>query len=443
MGGELWRPRRRAMSCSSSRRSSRSLVGLLSAARPASFIESYPNRNPTNPSSPLVHRSARSEHVLTDSTRPVSCIDSHSTSTSQDRSLYCRAAASEYLLPGATGDITPEEFHCNKNNPVSSMKHLPSTVCHLLQHSTFCSTNITVISEHPSEVRNGKNLPRLSASTAGSGIKSNSSSTDNTRNMLQIKHQNNDSRNANHGTDAEAEDSSRRAETDLHGSSQFSLSKISSNSTTVMNITDNPTTSHNTSTVYCSVEPDILNGYMSHMTDHLKDQNKSSHKKSDFVTYSQYSPVISGEYDAGHLKDSTNPIQSNVAHSTLTTNGENSKGNTVTELKEQRSRSENISAKHVSCNEFSVTTVKSPEYSISAILKGPIQNKDENSLDHNLVHSTNFTCSVPDTEAEYSPQYIAATTVNIQNQEPYSSDTSLDQAATDYNASKINNQTQK
>jgi hypothetical protein len=325
------------------------------------------------------------------------------------------------MLPGATGAFISEEFNCNKNNPVSSMKHLPSTVSHLLQHSTLCSTNITVISEHPSEVRYGKNLPRLSASTSESGIKSNSSSTDNTRNMLQNKHQNNDSRNLNNGTGAEAEDFSRRAETDLHGSSQF-LPKISSNSTTVINITENPTTSHNTiqaSTIDCSVEPDILNGYVSHMTDHLKEQNKSSHKKSVFLTYSQYSPVISSECDAEHLKDSINPTQSNVAHSTLTTNGENSQGNMVIELKEQRSWSENISAQHLSCNEFSVTTVKSPEYSISATLKEPIQNKDENSLVHNLVHSTNSACSAPHTEAEYSPQCTAITIGNIQNQESY------------------------
>lgn len=446
VGGELWRPRRRAMSCSSSRHSSRSLVGLLSAARPASFIESYSNRSPTNPSSPLVYRPARSEHVLPGSTRPASYIDSHSTSTGQVSPPYCTAAASECMLSGATGPITPEEFCCNKNNPVSPVKHLPSTVSHLLQHSTFCSTNITVISEHPSEVRSCENIPQLSANTPESGIKLNSSSTDDTRNTLQNKYLNNDRRTENCGTGAETEDvtTSGIPETDLHVSSHISLPQISSNSTTVIDTTENPITSHNAiqmSTVDSSVEPDILNGYMSHLTDPLRDQDKSSHKKSTFVTYSQYSPVISSEYVAEHLKDSTNPIQPNDAHSTLTNNGENSKGNTVIEIREQRSCSENISAQHVSCNEFSVIAVKSPQYSRSAALKGPIQNMDENSLVSNLVHSTTLTCSVLDTNSEYLPQHITFTTGNIQNQETYSPDTTLDQAVIDSNASTIRNPT--
>lgn len=445
VGGELWRPRRRAMSCSSSHHSSHSLVGLLSAARPASFIESYSNRSPTNPSSPLVYRPARSEHVLPRSIRPASYIDAHST-TGQVGPLYCTAAASEYMLPGATGPITPEEFHCNKNNPVSPMKHLPSTMSHLLQHSTFCSTNITVISEHPSEVRNCENMPQLSVNTAESGIKLNSSSTDNIINMLQNKYLNYDRRTANCGTGAETEDvtASGGAETELNVSSHISLPQISSNSTTVIDITENPITSQNaiqTSIVDSSVEPDILNGYMSHLTDPLRDQDKSSHKNSISVTYTCYSPGISSEYVVEHLKDSTNPIQSNDAHSTLTNNGENSKGNTVIEIQEQRSCSENTSAQHVSCDEFSVIAVKSPEYSSSATLKGPIQNKDEKSLVSNLVHSTNLACSVPYTDTEYLPQHITVKTGNIQNPESYSLDTTLDQAVIDSNASTIRNQT--
>ncbi|XP_023701510.1 uncharacterized protein LOC111861300 isoform X2 [Cryptotermes secundus] len=446
VGGELWRPRRRAMSCSSSRHSSRSLVGLLSAARPASFIESYSNRSPTNPSSPLVYRAARSEHILSGSTRPASYIDSHSTSTGQVSPLYCTADASECMLPGATGPITPEEFCCNKNNPVSPMKYLPSTLNHLLQHSTFCSTNITVISEHPSEVRNCENILALSVNTSESGIKLNSLSTDNTRNMLQNKYLKNDRRTVNCGTGAETEDvtTSGIAETDLHVSSQISLPQISSNSTTVIDTTENPTTSHNAiqmSTVDSSVEPYILNDYKSHLRDPLRDQDKSSHKKSTFVTYSQYSPLISSEYVAEHLKDSTNPLQPNDAHSTLTKNGENSKDNTVIEIQEQISCSENISAQHVFCKEFSVTAVKSPEYSRSATLKGPVQTKDENSSVSNLAHSTTLTCGVPDTDSEYLPQHITITTGNIQNQESYSFDTNLDEAVIDSNASTTRNQT--
>jgi hypothetical protein len=72
-------------------------------------------------------------------------------------------------------------------------------------------------------------------------------------------------------------------------------------------------------------------------------------------------------------------------------------------------------------------------------LKAPVQNKDENSLVNNLVHSTNFTRSVPDTDTQYFPQHGNVTTGNIQNQESYSLDTTLDQAVIDSNASTIIN----
>jgi hypothetical protein len=352
------------------------------------------------------------------------------------------------MLPGATESIAPEEFNCNNNNPVSSMKHLSSTVSHMIQHSTFCSTNITAISEHPSEVRNCKNISKLSVSKAESGINSNSSSTENIRNTLQNKHLNNGNRNVNYGIGAEIEDvtASTRAVIASHGTSQIPLPKISSNSTPVTNITQNPTTSHSAiqiSTFDCSVEPNILNGYLPYMTDPLKNQAKSTHNKSVFVTCSQYSPLISSKYVGEHLKYSTYPIQSNDEHPPLTATGKNSSSNTVIGIHEQRSWPENTYAQHESCNEFSVTTVKNPEYTTSDTLKGPIQNKDENSFIHNLVHSTNLTCNVLDREAEYFPQYIAITTGKIQNQESYALDTTLDQAVTDYNASTIKNQTQK
>ena len=64
VGGELWRPRRRAISCSSSPYSSRSLMGLLSATRPASFVETYSSRSPANPSTSVAYRPKPNEHVL-------------------------------------------------------------------------------------------------------------------------------------------------------------------------------------------------------------------------------------------------------------------------------------------------------------------------------------------------------------------------------------------
>ena len=124
----MWRPRRRAMSCSSSRRSSRSFMGLLTSARPASFIESYSTKSPA---SPVVLRPSVS-------TRPASYIEPHSSSSSSP--LICRAAASECILPGAVGPMSPIDLS-TRNSPVM----------HVLQRSTFCSTNISVISEHPAE----------------------------------------------------------------------------------------------------------------------------------------------------------------------------------------------------------------------------------------------------------------------------------------------------
>ncbi|KAJ9601031.1 hypothetical protein L9F63_000766 [Diploptera punctata] len=140
LGGEMWRPRRRAMSCSSSRRSSRSFVGLLTSARPASFIESYSVRSPANPSSPIIFRPTKS---VPGSARPSSYIEPHSSSSSSP--LICRAAASECILPGAVGPLSPVDLHTSSNRN--------SPVLHLVQRSAFCSTNISVISEHPGEIR--------------------------------------------------------------------------------------------------------------------------------------------------------------------------------------------------------------------------------------------------------------------------------------------------
>lgn len=432
------------MSCSSSRHSSRSLVGLLSAARPASFIESYSIRNPTNPSSPIVYRPTRSERVLPGSTRPASYIDPHSTSSpvGQTVPLFCRAAASECILSDAAGLFSPEEFLCNNDNPVSQIKHVPSTASHLMHHSTFCSTNIAIISEHPSEVRNSEdNMPTLSASTVESHVKLNSSNTDTTGTLFQNKYLDNYRGiwNCDTATEIENITESRGSEIDLHISPQFSNSDY----TTVIDIAQNQTSHNASQTSSASSSIEILSDNMSYSKDPARDQDKLSPKKSIFVTYPQYSPITSSESDTvKYLKESTSPIKSNAAYSVLTANGDNNKGNTVIEIQEQRSCSENIFAQNVPCNEINAITMISPEYSISATLKGPIKNKDRNSLVSNIVHSTNFTCNInplTDTDAQYLPPCLHLEKENIQNQEYHSFDTTLGQTVIDSNVSTIRN----
>jgi hypothetical protein len=425
-------------------------VGLLSAARPASFVESYSGRSPTNPSSPIVYRPTTSEHVLLGSTRPASYTDPHSTSSpiGQAVPLLCRAAASECTLPGAVGSISPEECLCNKDNPVSHIKHAPPTVSHLLHHSTFCSTNITIISEHPSEVRNCEdNKPTLSVSTVESHIKLNSSNTDTTSTVLQNKYLDNNRGIGNYEAATEIEDitSRRVAEIDLHISSHISPNFSNSDGTTIIDIAQNPLTSHNVSqisSINSSTELDILSDYMSYSTDPAGDQDKPSPKKSITVTYPQYSPVSSEHNIVKYLKDSTHSIHSNAAHSMLTANGENNKGNTVIDIQGQRSCSENIFAQNVSCNELNAITMINPAYPRSSTLKGPIEDKDKNSLVSDTVYSTNLTCNInplTDTNAQYLPPCLHVKTENIQNQEPYSVDTTLGQAVIDSNISKIRN----
>lgn len=450
VGGELWRPRRRAMSCSSSRHSSRSLVGLLSTARPASFIESYSGRSPTNPSSPIAYRPTTSEHILPGSTRPASYTDPHSNSSpiGQAVPLLCRAAASECTLPGTVGSISPEELLCNKDNPVSQIKHVPPTVSHLLHHSTFCSENITVISEHPSEVRNCEdNMSTLSVSTVKSCIKLNSSNIDTTSTVLQNKYLGNDRgiENCEAATEIEDITSSRGAEIDVHISSYISPNLSNSDGTTIIEIAQNPLTSHNvsqTSGVKSSIELNILsNDDMSYSTYLTRNQDKLSSNKSIIVTYPQYSPTISPEHNTvKYLKDSMKSIQSNGAQSMPTANDKNNKGNTVIDIQEQQSCSDNTFAQHVSCNESNAIRVIKSKYPRSATLKGQIDDKDKNSLVSDTVHSTDLTCNISpltDTNVQYSPPCLHVKTENIQNQEPCSADATIGQTVIDSNISTI------
>lgn len=445
VGGELWRPRRRAMSCSSSRYSSRSLVGLLSAARPASFIESYSSRSPANPSTSVAYRPTPNEHVLSSATRPASYTDTHSTSIyiGQESPLFCRSATSEYTLPGILGSISPEELTCNKDTTLRPLEHIPATVSHLIQHPTFCDTNITVISEHPLEIRNcDDNVPQSSAGTDESGIQMNPLSTDNTRNVCQNKYVDNDASIGNCGRGARTEDITCMSETktDIYISSHISAVQNNSKSTTVTDIqnTIHSLNSSQTSSVDSSVKPSTSGACMSCSIDLMRDEDKTSREKSILLNCPQYFPVISRQVNVmKYLKGSTNPTQSNAAHSTHTTNGEN-KGGTVLQTQKEKLCSENMSAQNVAYNELNGTVVINSEYPTSCTFKGPIEHEDEKILVNNLVYSTDLTCSIPGMNAQYFPPHLE----NIQNQEPYSFyDTTIGQAAIYSNASTVNHNT--
>jgi hypothetical protein len=330
---------------------------------------------------------------------------------------------------------------------VNQIKHVQASVSHTFQHSTFCSTNITVISEHPSEARNREDNVLLPppVSTVEFGIKLNYSNTDSTSTTFQNKYLDNDrgTGNCETGTKTKESSSSREAETDAHIFSHISPQRTNSNGTTVIGIAKNPVHSHNASqisSVDSSVELDTLSGHMSYSTDAVWYQDKSSPKKSVSVTFPEYSPVISSELNVvKHLKDSTDPIQWHAAPSTITTNSENSRGDTVIGIQEQRLSSENTSAQNVSCDEANVKEVTNPEYTRSAALKGPIHDKDENSLVGNFVQSTNLTCNINPlhTDTQHFPLRLIFKTENIKHQKPYTFHTTSDQAVTDSNASKI------
>lgn len=445
VGGELWRPRRRAMSCSSSRYSSRSLVGLLSSARPASFIETHSNRSPANPSTSVAYRPTPNEHVLSGPIRPASYTDTHSTSIciGQDSPLFCRSATSECTLPGVVGCISPEELICNKGNSARPMEHIPATVSHLIQLPTFCDTNITVISEHPLEVRHCvDNVPHSSAGTDECDIKMNSSGTNNTRTECQNRYVDNDASDGNYKRGARTEDITCRHENEggICISSHISAVQSNSNSMTATDIqnTIHSVNSNQTSNVDSSVKPSISSSCISSSIDLKGDEDKTSCRKSVFVNCPQYFPVISPKVNVmKYLKGSTNLTKSNAAHSTQTTNGDN-KGVAVLQTQKEKSCSENMYAQNVVYNKPNAIAVINSEYPTSCMLKGPIRHEGEKRLVNNLVYSTDLICSTPGMNA----QYISPHLENIQNQEPYSVyDTSIVQDATDSSESTINHNT--
>ena len=441
VGGELWRPRRRAMSCSSSRYSSRSLVGLLSAARPASFIESYSGRSPANPSSSVAYRPSSNEDVFLGPTRPASYTDTHPTSicTNQASPLFCRTATIECILPGAAGSISPEELAGHKDSPVRPMAHMQGTVSDVIQHPTLCGTNITVISEHPIEVRNcDHNIPHSSAGTDESGIKMNSSSTDNIRTMLENKYMDKDARTGSCERSGRTEDNTRRTETetDVHLSSHIVTVQTDSKGKTVHNTICSVNFSQ-TPSVDSSVKSSISGAYVSYSTDIIGDKD-TSHKKSIFINCPQHRRVTSPEVKVmKYLKGSTNPTQSNVAYSTWTTNDEN-KGGTVLQTQREILCSENKSAQNIAYNDLNAIEVINSEYPTSCTFKRPIKHESEKSLVNNLVYSSDLTCSIPAKTAQYFPPHQE----NIHNQEPYSvDDTTVCEAVPDSNASTVNHNT--
>lgn len=317
------------------------------------------------------------------------------------------------------------------------MEHIPATVSHLIQLPTFCDTNITVISEHPLEVRHYvDNIPHSSAGTDERGIKINSSGTDNTRTVCQNRYVDND---ASCKRDATTEDITCRSETerDIYISSHISAVQNNSNSMTVTDIqnTIHSVNSSQTSNVDSSVKPSISSSCISSTTDNKGDEDKISCRKSMFVNSPQYFPVISPEVNVmKYLKGSTNLTQSNAAHSTQTTNGDN-KGVTELQTQKEKSCSENMYAQNVVYSELNAIAVINSEYPTACVLKGPIRHEGEKRLVNNLVYSADLICST----LGMNEQYISPHLENIQNQEPYSvSDTIIVQDATDSSDSTVN-----
>ena len=417
-------------------------MGLLSATRPASFIETYSSRSPANPSTSVAYRPKPNEHVLSGPIRPASYTDTHSTSicVGQDSPLFCRSATSECTLPGVVGCISPEKLICNKDNPTRPMEHIPATVSHLIQLPTFCDTNITVISEHSLEVRHCvDNFPHSSAGTDKYDIKINSTCTDNTRTVCQNRYVDNYASNGNCKRDARTEDITCRSETErgIHVSSHISAVQNNSNSMTVTDIqnTIHSVNSSQTSNVDSSVTPSISCSCISSSIDIKGDEDKTSCRKSMFVKCPQYFPVISPEVNVmKYLKGSKNLIQSNAAHSTQTTDGDN-KGVTVLQTQKEKLCSENMCAQNVVYNKLNAVAVIYSEYPTSCMFKGPIRREGEKRLVNILVRSPDLICSAQGMNA----QYISPHLENIQNQEPYSIyDTTIVQDATDSSDSTVN-----
>ncbi|XP_069678305.1 uncharacterized protein [Periplaneta americana] len=355
VGGELWRPRRRAMSCSSSRRSSRSLVGLLSAARPASFIESYSNTSPTSPASPVVYRPTTGDHVLP-STRPASYIDPRSISNPacQDSPLVCRGAASECILPGAVRPISPEELRAFE----SPSKHAPALIGHQLQHSSFCSTNITVISEHPSEV---KTLDECERDNPFSEHKLDSSSDGSTNSVLENEYQK-----------LETLDNCEAGTIPLHNDT------VSVDIAHVLSTSQNSILEDRDSS---SLELD--NGSQFRAVDDLRNQNESSpnvSSKKQITNPQLSSSILRDTSDLNQTNSSADIKNSNVTHSELSASDGN--GAVTVKTKDQIDYSKSVPTELV----LSDVAAK---HSDTVTQQGPTEDKAEDVIVRNVVHSSN------------------------------------------------------
>nr|CAD7411966.1 unnamed protein product [Timema poppensis] len=118
--GELWRPRRRAMSCTSTRCSSQSLVRLLSAGRPASYIDTTSHSYSPSPATTHSQSPTNSRHP----SRSSSPISSRRSSQeihqpSRRRSNTLSSHQEDYTEPPSSQETTLVK---SKQNPMSSNK---------------------------------------------------------------------------------------------------------------------------------------------------------------------------------------------------------------------------------------------------------------------------------------------------------------------------------
>ncbi|CAG2057509.1 unnamed protein product, partial [Timema podura] len=146
--GGLWRPRRRAMSCTSTRCSSQSLVRLLSAGRPASYIDTTSHSYSPSPATTQSQSPANSRHH----SRSSSPISSRRSSQeihqpSRRRSNTLSSHQEDYTEPPSSHETTPVK---SKQNPMSSNKKsclIRGGSRQLLNSSTPLAEEISEINE--------------------------------------------------------------------------------------------------------------------------------------------------------------------------------------------------------------------------------------------------------------------------------------------------------
>nr|CAD7394682.1 unnamed protein product [Timema cristinae] len=148
VNGELWRPRRRAMSCTSTRCSSQSLVRLLSAGRPASYIDTTSHSYSPSPATTHSQSPENSRHP----SRSSSPISSRRSSQeihqpSRRRSNTLSSHQEDYTEPPYSQETTLVK---SKQNPMSSNKKsclIRGGSRQLLNSSTPLAEEISEINE--------------------------------------------------------------------------------------------------------------------------------------------------------------------------------------------------------------------------------------------------------------------------------------------------------